>query len=357
MIMSKTNALVLLWSFYIVSVSVIFGTNKSITDILLQNIFHLKLLLFFMFFHATLSYNLTSTILKFLFTLTLIGGILSFILPGIFSAFLDHNRYSGSGIWGLSQPIGFQLNPNKLSRNLSLIVVLSPALLNMSKFNYRCLYLSSLFLIILSGSRSALAIFALLSVFNLAFNYPKEIRLITKSIIFPLTLLSIVLVAFTAMRLSNLGGADLTGENAPVFRAILLYDGFTLAIDNFPFGAGLATFGTPLSLDQVTYDKLLTGQTFFFERGTVHDINYASLLGEFGFFGAAFFLFVFHKVMVSKIYGVDKCTIYKLLLYIILIPFFESTLQSSISSLMIGLVFCLVSKFVISRSIQRNYPR
>src|SRR5690606_20225425 len=76
------------------------------------------------------------------------------------------------------------------------------------------------------------------------------------------------------------------GQFSTSFRVILLSEGFKLAVENFPFGTGLASFGTPFALDVGVYEETGIRGMFFLNQGTaLFDNNFASILGETGFLG------------------------------------------------------------------------
>ncbi|MDZ7902873.1 MAG: hypothetical protein U5L01_10200 [Rheinheimera sp.] len=90
---------------------------------------------------------------------------------------------------------------------------------------------------------------------------------------------------FLESSFQEMGFGDLTWETAP--RALLMHASQDIAIENFPFGGGLGTFGG-LSADvfdsNLYYKYNLSREWWFNERLFLRDTYWPKIIGESGFF-------------------------------------------------------------------------
>jgi hypothetical protein len=65
----------------------------------------------------------------------------------------------------------------------------------------------------------------------------------------------------------------------------------------FPIGSGAATFGSKFSDGSPVYEMLgVAHRVFFVEQAGIYDSNVASILGEYGIIGSAFYLYIFVRL-------------------------------------------------------------
>lgn len=334
------EAAVMMWVAYCIVTSLFFGTNHSVTDVMLQGFSQSKLFIFTIISAMYVSERVSIRTLRYAIYLVLLGGVLSLALPSMFREIGAIERNFGNGFMGLPTALGFQLSPNRLSRMLAVLPLITAVQLGVSRRIYILILTVALFIILASEGRIALLIFMLLIALRIFFHVRSGgQRLLAFASCLPPILLAVAVIGYEALRLQNLSSGALTGEGAPIFRIILLIDGLTLAREYFPFGAGLATFGTPFSLDQNTYAALLTGHTFFLERATgLFDNNYASILGETGLIGFVFTVFILFRLIHHLLKNGHHFAQLGILLYVLLCLGFESTLQSGTASAFLALV-------------------
>jgi len=341
----KIEILALSWVTYCLMISIAFGVNRSAMDILLQGFSQSKLIFFSIGAILFLSDRVSAQVMRWSIYLVIFGGILSVLLPGIFLAISETERLRGSGLFGLPPALGFQLSTNRLGRMLAALPLLTAAQIGVSRRRFQVIFALSLFLILMSDGRIAVLLFMGLSAarFYLLIRSKGKRLLALLSLCAPAAT-AVAFLGYYALRIDNLGSGDLTGEDAPIYRIILLIDGLTLARDHFPIGAGLATFGTPLSLDQNIYATLLTGQTFFFLRGTVFDNNYASIIGETGLLGSLILFWTLLTLLTVTLKSAHSFAYVGAILYLLIILAFESALQVGSTSVFFALVLRAVAR-------------
>ena len=336
----RIEAAVMAWVIYCIGISLLFGVNRSTTDIVIQGLSQSKLFIFTIIATMYVSERVSARTLRYTIYLVLLGGVLNVAQPGLFQALGSIERDYGSGFAGLPTALGFQLAPNRLSRLLAALPLITAVQLGVSRRTYLAILAVALFVILASGGRLALLVFMLLVALRSVYQIRAgEQRRLAFTVFVPTVLLAIALIGYEALGLNNLDTGALTGDDAPIFRIILLIDGLTLAREYFPFGAGLATFGTPYSLDQSIYASLLSGQTFFLRRGTgMFDNNYASIFGETGLIGFMIVVCILYKLMRQVLANGHSFSQLGGLVYVLCNLGFESVLHGGITSAFFALV-------------------
>lgn len=328
-----------------VLLSVVFGQNTSVKNVILQSFIHLKFLWLFIiatwFYSSPRSRDVLASTIYILILLSIFGVVINYFLGISFYEFFSvpyQERWMGLRIQGL------QLKPNDLALFIGVLVI------------FLCYWLSSirdkkmliggwLFvvfaagLLILTGSR-----IGLISIpFGLAL-YAVLCRSVSS--VFVLATTFSVLLLLVIMLIPELG-ADVISrslkniaefssiEESRYIRALMVYYGGYLAIENFPIGTGAATFGTVLSGGSSVYSQVGLANTIFVEEMTgIYDSNLGSILGEFGFLGVFGFYIILRSIYKDfvwrfsdrlgiKIYA--KCIISYVLIASIVNPMFMST--------------------------------
>ena len=335
----STEFFFLIWFLYCILASLLFGVNRSVADIMLQAANQSKLLLFLIFAFIYMGNESARRVARGVIYIVLIGGVISFLLPGLFLD-LGGDGLTRYRVLGMQSPAGFQLHPNRVGRILSLIPLLSAYQLGVSNRRYGLLLAISFVFVYLSSSRLALLFFLVILAIRILYAVRTSVQRFFIYLIIGIPIsIAVAILGWDALRLSNLGSSAVTGELAPIFRIVLLIDGLTLAKEYFPLGAGLATFATPLSFDQPTYDNTMAAQTFFFRQGTaLFDNNYASIIGEQGIIGATILFILF--LLLFRVYFRQAQPFARICIPIILFGSlaFESVMQSSLTSAGLALI-------------------
>jgi hypothetical protein len=271
----------------LVVLSVLFGANKSIVDIFSQAFLQSKFFIFSAFAAAFLYRNHARQAFRWLLCLAMAGAVLNLMFPGMF---LDHGlKETTEGQLLATQRVGgFQLNPNRLGHTFALVPFTGARFFWKSRFCFRVVLLLSFVFMLLTGSTSSLVMFALgISTIMMNSRMSGGRKLATGLAVIP-ALLVLIGYGINEMRLDLWGGAQAVGQDSPVFRVLLVVEGARLAIQHFPFGAGLATYATPFAMDVGVYEQTAIYGTFFFSNETgLFDSNLASILGETGLIGVS----------------------------------------------------------------------
>ncbi len=78
----------------------------------------------------------------------------------------------------------------------------------------------------------------------------------------------------------------------------MVYLGISLASQYFPISVGAGNFGSVMSDNSPVYKILgVSNNDFFINLEGVYDSNLASILGEYGFLGLFFYLFLTYKIL------------------------------------------------------------
>lgn len=227
----------------------------------------------------------STTVENTILIITLVFGLANALMPGIFE------MISGDESGRL---VGIQFNPNKFG-----FVCLWALTILFLRGQY--LYSSIFFiLMILSGSRSAFIILALLIFFNNFQKYkyflPNKSRPRGANTVRISALIIVIMigVGFNQSRLTNTFGnfqTTLESDDGKYVRLLMVLGGYRLATDNFPIGEGWATFGSPLGKDIQVYDKAkISYARPIYEFTGIFDSGIGSMLGEIGVFGLAVWL-------------------------------------------------------------------
>ncbi len=281
--------------------TLLLGVNKSIFSVISQTLISNKFYIVTLVLLTLVNIeDMTKRMIYILFVFTMVGFMLSILLPDLMQA-SSKERF----ISGFSRVGGLQYSPNLLGYTLSFM--LAAYLLVEYKGSFLVASLIALLaiaLIILTGSRTSL----FLSVVGYLLFVWKSFALINKRISFfwlavimsmPITLLAGAFGILDGI-LINIYSVE---NGSGYIRGMMIAGAFSLSMAYFPFGSGAASFGTALSQGSVAYSMAgISGTRFYNDFVGVFDSNFASILGEFGFAGLVLNV-VFIYLLIKKCYS------------------------------------------------------
>lgn len=310
--------------------------------VIIQSVVNFKFFLYFvLFFCAKVLFNdnfeRINKIFKLCLFLSLFGVFVNFFFPDDFI----YSTYE----YALSRQriIGFQFKPNDLAIFLSLFF--SAFLFNEDVKIVKLKWFSLFFiltLIVVSTSRTALLV-SIIAIIFYAYHIKSK---------YTVTKISITLLAFVGLLLmfavfffeyflqSFLFKETISNfkefssiETSKYIRFIMVFFGFKLLLNYFPFGTGAGTYGTVMSDDSPVYDMLGISQMEFFQKMEgVYDSNIASIFGEYGVVGVMVFIFFSVKVFGFFANGY-KYILYMFILVSIFISFFQPFYSYQVNSI------------------------
>jgi len=302
---SKYFLLISMTLLYMIIISVLYGYNSNIKDILLQSFIHLKFFIFFYIIDRYLTFRDLQKIINILLFITILGFILNFIGAESFSHFFHQEVKYRSSFLRLG---GFQISPNLLGLTLGLFYIY---FLDKNRDNIKkVLLLTIIFgaMIFLTGSRSALLAIVVglfFYYFSLGFKY-KIVAIPMVIILFISFIFFIVNTDIVSRTLANLSSIFNNVDKSGYIRGIMIYYGGKLSIDHFPIGTGVATFGTLLSQGSIIYSNLgLASKSFFINSSGIYDSNIATILGELGIVGI-FIISLLLRSIYSKVVDIKN---------------------------------------------------
>ncbi len=285
--------------------SFVFGVKRPYSSVILQGFIFVKFFFFYFFIadlvaRRQLSLSALYKALKIVFMLTIASGVINILWGhGYYSFFNVKTDYRLGGL--LPRVGGFQLQPNAFAQTLYAFAFALVIVYDGFSKKIVALILTAFAFILLSGSRTGL--FALILVLTAFFVFSRashvSLRFAKVAFLLVFGFLLIVLSSDTWLvekTLGNFEGISSKDESGYI-RGIMLYEGVRGALERFPFGWGLATFGTSMSVDSpVWWDVGLANTRFVLEERGIYDSNLASITGELGFLGVAFCLLMIWRV-------------------------------------------------------------
>jgi len=291
--------LVVLFFFYSICISVLFGLNQNLIDIIFQTLVTLKFsiitLAFFLLFK-------NDQLLVRRFYWTLLGILLLGVLLNIVFA-TDFNHFIGLKV--SSRPFtkiiryGGWINPNQLAyfMVLSIGLVLNRTYMAQRMLNKRdwTILIGLMFIILLTDSRSAfLGVFLFFLFFykNLVLRKAK-ILLTVLSLSFVCIGIIVIYTDFLDTMIRNLN--DSFSLESFYIRGIIINMAIQISYGYFPIGTGAATFGSVFSKGSQVYEDFGVADRYFFtEMAGIYDSSLASVLGEYGILGLLLFGLIFY---------------------------------------------------------------
>ena len=319
----------------------------------IQSLINFKFFLYFLIFYFVWlkQPGVFETSFKVCLLVSLVGLGLNVLFPGYF--IYSDSEYASER----QRLIGFQYKPNDLALLLSyyfayLIVAFRPKKIII----LMCGFLISL--IVISTSRSALFVCALAFGYYLWFSRKLGGVLLLLALVAPFLFIlfdfgNSFLVSETVSNFSEFS----TIESSQYIRFIMLYYGFVLAFQYFPFGVGAGGFGTVMSADSPIYSMLgLSRVRFFEEMIGVFDSNLASILGEYGFLGLALFFYLSARV-IGRVAVFSKMDVLFFVAVIAFVASFQPMFSYQVNSInVLMLVYAVAArKLANSSDRQRGY--
>lgn len=285
---------------YSILISLFFGLNRDVLEIVLQSLINVKFLILFLAYywifnnHLNLLYRFFQGVLL----ISVIGFVLNILLgttfndvfgiPGFF-------RHTGSIRYG-----GF-VTPNHMAFLLAMYTGFKLKQISQTRNYLNANDWAIIFAIVVgiafTDSRSAMLGVGLF----LFFFYKDEmIKRARKFIAF--TFLAIIVLILLGL-FTNLYESiwinlkDSLRQDSYYIRGIMINLATQIGAIFFPIGSGAATFGSKFSDGSPVYEMLgVAHRVFFVEQAGIYDSNVASILGEYGIIGSAFYLYIFVRL-------------------------------------------------------------
>jgi len=345
--------LLILFIFYSIIISIFFGLNKNIVEVVLQSLISIKFFIvivaLFLLFKDDLV--LVSKMYNVLFSILLVGFFLNIIIGEAFTEFLGIKEYSRSQL-NIIRYGGF-VNPN----HLGYFMVLSIGLLLNKAFTQNRLLLRKewltvglyIFVILLTDSRSALlGIFLFFMFFYKNLIIKKAEMLISFVIIFLISLISLIYSTDVLGTIVRNIEYSFSLESHYI-RGILINMSVQIAYLYFPIGTGAATFGSIFSEGSKVYQDFGVANTYFFmEKTGIYDSSLASWLGEYGFLGVLFLFSIFNflsKYLIAFQKGSNSTMINGLLLVFLFFSITNPTFTNSVYIFLSFPIFFMFSHY------------
>ncbi len=307
---------------YSIAISILYGLNRSVVDIVIQSIINIKFFIFLISF-VILFKNHILEIKNFLFMVFLfvaLGLFLHLLLGTTFNSIYNVSTYARPNL----RYTGFFRHPNHLAYVGVLFIALTLDSIKKKDININWLgwlkILAGVGVIILSDSRTALlAISILFTVFYWDYVY-KNVTIFF-SFLFVGMLSIFFLLLFTDISESIVSNIEMSYSlDTHYIRGLMLYMSFLLIIQYFPIGSGAGTFGSIFAHDSQVYKDFGVDHRYYFvEEWGIYDSNIASILGEYGFIGIILFYFLFRtafKNLKFNFSGVKKSPMLKAMFWV-----------------------------------------
>jgi hypothetical protein len=271
--------------------------TRGLLAVVLQVFIHLKYILFFVFCWGALGANNSLKLVKIILAVTVFFLIINLLTGSLFNVLFDTkvNLRSGS-----VRPIGIQADTGSLGTTFALIGCLMISGLKSTSNNMKVILLLAMsVLVLIASTRTALILLPLVIVWWLRDSIKSFV------VAFILLVSSFFVIQSSnymddmiAITIDNVESTIDDPVASSYIRGIMIYFAFELAVDRFPLGTGAATYGTVMSDNSPVYAEIgLQNSRYFVDKDGIYDSNFASLLGEFGFFGLLLYLFVFYKII------------------------------------------------------------
>lgn len=289
--------------------SIVFGVERPIFSVFAQAVIAIKFFVFFYMFSYLIQSNRmpildVRKIFLWLIMIAFVGAVVNMIWGLGYYQFFDVKLdFRANDL--LPRVSGFHFNPNNFGMTIALGLIALTQFYRRFSVRNLVIIAGCVCLIFLSGSRVAL--FALLMTLLVHFMFGHEKgagRTLARLTMIAFLALPLVLILHESWLVSatveNFNSISSVNDSAYI-RGIMLYEGVNSAIHNFPFGWGLATFGSVLSEGSPVYADLgLEASVFLISGRGIYDSSIATILGELGFLGLCFYIVMI--VSIVRIY-------------------------------------------------------
>lgn len=281
---------------YSIFISVIFGLNKNIFEIVVQSLVTVKFFIFLIAF-VMLFKNHIGEIRKFFFYVLIFAGIgvlLHLIFGTTFNNVYGVSTYARPNI----RYTGFFRHPNHLAY---LAVVFIAFTLDGIKKQNRNIDLTGwiklligLAIVVLADTRTAILAVAILFFF-FYWDYIYKNFLVFLSFVVLGFLVVVAVLLFTDLPESIMANIEMSYSlESNYIRGLMFYMSLLLIGKYFPIGSGAGTFGSIFAKDSQVYKDFGVDKRFYFvEEWGIYDSNFASIMGEYGFMGIILFIILF----------------------------------------------------------------
>lgn len=290
------NLALIFVAIYLFVISILFGKNSSVTQVLVQVFLHMQYLIIVtsLLYIQSKVPKFAISLLIFTISVSVIGLVMQLIFPGVFSSVFGIADFAENiSEYNQFRLEGLQKNPNAIGMLFGFYLIwllYSSRIKKLGTLKY-FLGFCALIIIIFSGSRSSL-LFILLAFFLLPIRSGFVIKSLVVIVCVSVLALGIggKLIEKSQQNLESVSG-DI--NDSKYIRWIMMYYGAVLAIENFPIGTGAGTFGSAMSHDSVVYSEVGIEKLPSVKEATgIHDSNFGTIAGEFGIVG----LFIFFGV-------------------------------------------------------------
>lgn len=347
---------------YLILISIFQGENHHFVQIVTQSFLHIQLFLILISLFI-ISKKYPGFIYKVLIgavLLSILGAVLQLVLPNLFSELFNPSEQMRHVIErGDFRLWGFQRNPNRIGILFSffaILLILKKEIIQDLRI-YILLIVVSVLMVVLSGSRSSLIFLG----FALLFSEIKTRKKILLTLVLVILLfMSGILDYITEKTTSNIRTvSEISVDESNYIRWLMIYYGTELAITNFPMGTGAATFGTALSHNADVYEEIGIADvpSVRDQTGGVHDSNFGSIMGEFGFIGFLIFYgftaYLIYSILNKASYRFFKKTNH-FLYCICLVAFTASFVRPTYLNSYFGVLFSLLILAFIEIEVTNN---
>jgi len=263
--------------------------HRGLSLVVQQVFVHLKFVIYIGFLFIFVSANVARKFIYIITIFTLVGLTIDLIKPGMLHYFLEQNLQVRGGV---IRPIGFQGHTGTLGFFMSLAAAyFVSANRYINTYVKYFVLIVMIVLVVLTTVRTALIVFPLIFLWLLKDSFIKFAPILLFSIAIAFSFGSNKYVEeLVSITEQNIEMSIESPMKSAYIRGMMLYFSFELATDRFPLGTGAATFGTVKSDDSNIYAELgVQNSRFFIEKDGIYDSNFASVLGEFGYFGTIFY--------------------------------------------------------------------
>lgn len=284
---------------YSVAVSLFFGLNSDFLEIILQTFITIKFFIILLALIELFKDSRRTLNNFFLFTVCFAGlGVLIHVILGVrFNHLMEIATFARPNI----RYVGFFTHPNHLAyiALLYMIYVLNIKFVKQSSLSFYdwIKIVTAFFVIILADSRTAMLAAGILFFVFYWELIKRNYKIILSGVL--IGVLGLAYVWFYTGLVESIGRnlRDTFDLSSHYIRGNMIYLSGLIFLDFFPIGTGAATFGSVLSGDTV---YALYGQAdryYFVNKKGIYDSNVASIVGEYGFLGIIFFIFLFYYLI------------------------------------------------------------